>query len=59
MTEGLTDDEEGSFRAGRVYVDQIFTLKQIGEKAREKKRRAYLRCVDLERAYDSVNREAL
>ena len=38
MTGGLIDDEQGGFRAGRGCVDQIFTLKQIGEKAREKKR---------------------
>ena len=30
VTEGLIDDEQGGFRAG--CVDQIFTLKQIGEK---------------------------
>ena len=35
-TEGLIDDEQEGFRAGRRCVDQIFTLKQIGEKAREK-----------------------
>ena len=32
VTGGLTDDEQGSFRAGRRCLDQIFTLKQIGEK---------------------------
>ena len=37
VTEGLIDDVQGGFRAGRGCVDQIFTLKQIGEKAREKK----------------------
>ena len=46
------------FRAGRG-VDQIFTLKQIGEKAREKKRRVYWGFINLEKAYDRVNREAL
>ena len=34
--------EQGVFRAGRGCVDHIFTLKQIGEKAREKKRRVYV-----------------
>ena len=33
MTEGLIDDEQGCFRADRGCVDQIFTLKQIDEKA--------------------------
>ena len=38
VTGSLTDDEQGSFRVGMGCVDQIFTLKQKGEKAREKKR---------------------
>ena len=42
-----------------MCVDQIFTLKQIGKKAQEKKRRVYVGFMDLEKAYDSVNREAL
>ena len=33
MIGGLNDDEQGGFRVGRRYVDQIFTLKHIGEKA--------------------------
>ena len=37
MTKGLIDDEQGRFMSWRGYVDQIFTLEQIGEKAREKK----------------------
>ena len=36
VTRGLSDDEQGGLRAGRGCVDQIFTLKQIGEKAQEK-----------------------
>ena len=42
MTGGLIDDEQGSFREGRGCVDQIFTLNQISEKAREKKRKVYV-----------------
>ena len=37
MTWGLKDGEQGGFRAGRGWVDQISTLKKIGEKARKKK----------------------
>ena len=40
MTGGLIDDGQGGLREGRDCVGQIFTLKQIGEKAREKKRSA-------------------
>ena len=55
MNGGLTDDEKGGFRAGRGCVDQIFTLKKIGEK----KRRMYVGSIDLEKVYDRINREAL
>ena len=34
VTEGLID-EQGAFRSGRGCVDQIITLKQIGEKIQE------------------------
>ena len=59
LGESCTDDEEGGFRAQRGCVDQIFILKQIGEKAREKKRRVYVSFIDLENAYNRVNRETL
>ena len=59
VTGGLIECEQGGFRAGRGCVDQIFALKQIGEKSREKKRRVYVGFIDLEKAYDMVNREAL
>ena len=35
MTEVLIDGEQWGFGAGMGFVDQIFTLKQIGEKAQE------------------------
>ena len=59
VIEGLIADERGGFRARRVCVDQILTLKQIDEKAREKTRRVYAGFMDLEKSYDKVNREAL
>ena len=39
---------KGDFSVGRGCVDQIFTLKQIGEKAGEKKHRVYVDFIDLE-----------
>ena len=51
VTKGLTGDDQGVFRAGKGCLDQIFTLKQIGEKAREKKCRVYVNFIDLEKAY--------
>ena len=50
VTWGLIDDEQGFFRAGRGCLDQIFTLKQIGEKPREKKHIVYMGFIDLEKA---------
>ena len=55
----MNDDEQRGFRAGWGYVNQIFILKQIGKKAREKKCRVYVGLMDLEKAYDRVNKEAL
>ena len=37
----------------------MFTLKHIGEKVREKKCRVYVSFMNLEKAYDQINREAL
>ena len=39
--------------------NQIFTLKQFGENAQEKKQRVYVGFVDLEKEYDGVKIEAL
>ena len=36
MTGGLIDDEQEGFRAWRGYVDEISSLKQIGENLRKK-----------------------
>ena len=58
VTGDLIDSEKGVFRVGRECVDQIFPLKQIGEKAKEKKHRLYLGFMDLEKVSDRVNREA-
>ena len=49
MTGVFIDDQQWGFRAERVYVYQIFTIEQIGEKASEKKRRVYVGFVDLEK----------
>ena len=57
MTGGLIDGEQEGFRTGRC-IDQIFTLKQIGEKAREKKHSVYVDYIDFKKAYDRVKREA-
>ena len=59
MADGLIDNEQGGFIAGRGCVDQIFTINQINEKAREKKCRVYVGSMDLEKVYDRINKEEL
>src|SRR5678815_4862183 len=59
VTEGLIGKEQGAFRNCRGCVDQIFTLKLMIEKMREKKNKFYLGFMDLQQAYDRINREAL
>ena len=55
----MIDDEQGVFKARRVCVDQILTLKQTGEKAQKKKCRVYEGFIDLEKEYNRINSEAL
>ena len=59
MTDGYNDDKKGSFGLWRGCVNQIFTLKQIREKIRDKKQRVYVGFINMEKAYDRVNKEAI
>jgi hypothetical protein len=59
VTEELIGEEQCAFRSGRGCIDQIFTLKQMSEKMKGKKKKLYLAFMDLQQAYDRVNREAL
>ena len=46
------------FGSDRGCVNQIFTLREVSEKE-YKKQRVYVGFMELEKAYDRVNREAL
>ena len=52
-------EEQGGFRSGKECIDQIFVLKQLVEKYREKRKELHIVFIDLEKAYDKVYREAL
>ena len=52
-------EEQSGFRKGRSCTDQIFVLRQMCEKMREKKKNIYVAFMDLEKAYDRVDREAM
>ena len=58
-TEEQLSEEQGGFRRGRGCVDQVFALRSIVEKYLEKKREVYVAFMDLEKAYDRVDREAM
>ena len=53
----MINDEQRGFRARRRCVNKIFTLKIISGKASENKYRVYVSFMDLEKAYDRINRE--
>ena len=54
----LRENQRG-FQEGRGCVDQVYNLRVLMEKAREFHSPLYLCFIDLKKAYDSVNREAL
>ncbi len=58
VTEKKVSDEQGDFRKGKSCVDQIFAIKML---VREYlgKGKLYAAFMDLEKAYDRVDREAL
>ena len=59
ITEDIILEEQGELRSGRGCVDQVFAVKCLCEKLRKKGREVYLGFMDLENAYDKVDREAL
>ncbi len=52
-------EEQGGFRKGRGCVDQIFHVKRLVEEYLGKDKKLYAAFMDLEKAYDRVDREAL
>ncbi len=59
VTEKKVSDEQGGFRKGKSCVDLIFAVKMLVEEYLRKDRKLYAALMDLEKAYDMVNREAL
>jgi hypothetical protein len=52
-------EEQAGFRSGRSTIDQVFILKVVMERSREFNQPLHICFIDLQKAYDSVNREAL
>ena len=59
ITEGLIREEQCGFRFGNECVDQVFVMKQMSEKFFDKDKSLYVAYMDLEKAYDRIDREAM
>lgn len=57
--EPIIPESQAGFRAHRSTTDMIFTLRQLQEKIREQHASAFAIFVDLKKAFDTVNRQAL
>ena len=58
-TDKAIGEEQCGFRSGRGCIDQIFVVRQICEKMLEKHQDVFWAFMDLEKAYDRIDREAL
>ena len=60
-TENVIAEAQSGFRRGRGCrpTDQIFIVRQICEKYLEKGKDMYFAFLDLEKAYDRVDRDAM
>ena len=58
-TERCLREEQCGFRQGRSCVDQIFTVNQVCEKYLDKNKSVYMAFMDLEKAYDRVDRKGV
>ena len=52
-------DEQHGFRPGRSCADLIFTVRMVVEDSKEWYKKLYLLFIDLEKAFDSVDRKIL
>ena len=58
-TDAVICDVQGGFRRGRGCVDQVFVVRQICEKYLMKGKEVFWAFMDLEKAYDRVDREGM
>ncbi len=59
FAEEILGDYQCGFRPGRSTIDQLFTIRQILEKAWEHCLNVYQLFIDFKQAYDSVDRTAM
>jgi len=54
-----SNTEQNGFRIGRSCIDNVFIIKQVVEKRREFNLETHMAFLDLEKAFDRVNRNQL
>ena len=59
ISEGNLPETQCGFRPHRSTMDMIFTVRQVQEKCLEQNMDLYVIFIDLTKAFDTVNREAL
>ena len=59
MTEGMIGEEQCGFRSGRGCIDQVYVMKQMSEKFVDKNKELCVAYMDLEKAYDRIDRNAM
>ncbi|KAK3775513.1 hypothetical protein RRG08_041297 [Elysia crispata] len=59
VSETNVPEAQCGFRPNRSTTDMIFAIRQIQEKSREQNKDLYAVFIDLTKAFDTVNREAL
>ena len=55
--KGIFPDEQCGFRPARLTVDMLFVVRRLQELGRARKIPLYMCFIDLQKAYDSVDRE--
>ena len=58
-TEDVLMEEQCGFRRGRGCVDQVFVVRQVCEKYLAKGKDSFWAFMDLEKAYDRVDKDAM
>ena len=59
ISEAILLEEQNGFRTIRSCIDNVFTIKQTIEKRREFNLQIHIAFLDLEKAFDRVNRNQL
>jgi hypothetical protein len=59
LIDGKLLEQQAGFRTNRSTMDQVFILKMVMEKHREFNKPLHMCFIDIQKAYDSVNRELL